>query len=164
MPRRDAEDIAIKISVANRGPEAATLHVLPTLWFRNTWMWSDAGAKPKAKGQQWKGFGTITAQLTDPLFQESLADYTLYCEGDAPLLFTENESNNKRLFGTENCSPYVKDAFHNAVVHGQADAVNPAMEGTKAAAHYTLEVGAGETKTVRLRLVRTEASTGAEAV
>jgi hypothetical protein len=157
--KKGAEDISIKISVANRGPEAAALHVLPTLWFRNTWMWSEAGPKPKAKGQKGKEFGIITAQLTDPLFQESLADYTLYCEGDAALLFTENESNNKRLFGTENSSPYVKDAFHNVVVHGQADAVNPAMEGTKAAAHYTLNIGAGETKIVRLRLARTENST-----
>ena len=149
-----AEDMGIKISVANRGPEAATLHLLPTVWYRNTWMWSDAGSKPKLKGQQRNGFSVISTHHTDPLFLESLADCRLYCEGDAPLLFTENESNNAKLFGTANSSPYVKDGFHNFVIHGQKDAVNPAMEGTKAAPHYTLKVGPGETKVVRLRLVR----------
>jgi len=149
-----AEDLAIKISVSNRGPEAATLHLLPTLWFRNTWMWSDPGSKPILKGVQRNGFSAISAHHTDPIFQESLADYSLYCEGDAPLLFTENESNNERLFGTKNSSPYVKDAFHNFLIHGQKDAVNPAMTGTKAAPHYVLSIGAGETKVVRLRLAR----------
>jgi hypothetical protein len=151
-----AEDIAIKISVANRGPDAATLHLLPTLWFRNTWTWSESGPKPKARGEVMKGFSMIAAQLTDPLFQESLADYTLYCEGDAPLLFTENETNNERVYKTKNESPYVKDAFHEFVIHGKKDAVNPALEGTKAAPHYTLNVPAGGTSVVRLRLVRSE--------
>src|SRR5580700_12077715 len=100
-----AESLEIKISVANRGPEAATLHLLPTLWFRNTWMWSDAGSKPMLKGTKENGFSVISAHHTDPLFQESLVDYGLYCEGDAPLLFTENESNNEKLFGTKNASP-----------------------------------------------------------
>jgi hypothetical protein len=152
-----AEDLAIKISVTNRGPEAATLHLLPTIWFRNTWMWLDAGSKPSLNGEQKKGFGVISAHHTDPIFQESLADYSLYCEGDAPLLFTENESNNEKLFGTKNASPYVKDAFHNLLIHGQKEAVNPALEGTKAAPHYVLTVGPGETKVVRLRLARTDA-------
>ncbi len=146
------DDLEIKISVINRGPEAATLHLLPTLWFRNTWMWSDAGNKPVLKGTKKKGFGVISAHHTDPLFQESLADYNLYCEGDAELLFTENESNNERLFGTKNASPYVKDAFHRLLVQGKKEAVNPAMEGTKAAAYYTLNVAAGKTEVVRLRL------------
>jgi hypothetical protein len=149
-----AEDMGIKISVANRGPEAATLHLLPTVWYRNTWMWSDAGSKPTLKGQQRKEFSVISTHHTDPIFLESLADCRLYCEGDAPLLFTENESNNAKLFGTANASPYVKDGFHNFVIHGQKDAVNPAMEGTKAAPYYKLNVGPGETKVVRLRLVR----------
>jgi hypothetical protein len=157
--KADAEDLGIKISVTNRGPEAATLHLLPTLWFRNTWMWSNAGSKPGLKGQKGNGFSAITARLTDPIFRESLADYCLYCEGDAPLLFTENESNNVRLFGTQNASPYVKDAFHEFVVHGKANAVNPKLEGTKAAPHYVLNVGAGETKIVRLRMVRASETT-----
>ena len=151
-----AEDIEIKISVINRGPEAATLHLLPTLWFRNTWMWSDSGNKPVLKGTKKKGFGVITAHHTDPLFQESLPDYALYCEGDASLLFTENESNNERLFGTNNATPYVKDAFHTLLVQGNKEAVNPSMEGTKAAAYYTLNVAAGKTEVVRLRLGRVE--------
>ncbi len=124
---------------------------------RNTWMWSDAGSKPTLNGEQKKGFGVISAHHTDPIFHESLADYSLYCEGDAPLLFTENESNNEKLFGTKSASPYVKDAFHNLLIHGQKEAVNPALEGTKAAPHYVLTVGPGETKAVRLRLVRTDA-------
>src|SRR5262249_22843872 len=151
-----AEDISIKISAVNRGPDAATLHLLPTLWFRNTWQWSHAGPKPQLKGQAAKGFSMITAELTDPLFQESLADYTLYCEGEAPLLFTENESNNERLFKEKNASPYVKDAFHELLIHGKTDAVNPALGGTKAAAHYTLDVPGHHTSVVRLRLVRAE--------
>jgi hypothetical protein len=151
-----AEDIEIKISVSNRGPEAATLHLLPTLWFRNTWMWSDAGKKPVLNGTQKKGLSVISAHHTDPLFQESLADYNLYCEGDPSLLFTENDSNNEKLFGTKNASPYVKDAFHTLLVQGRKEAVNPDMEGTKAAAYYTLNVGAGKTEVVRLRLGRAE--------
>jgi hypothetical protein len=149
-----AESMEIKISVSNRGPEAATIHVLPTIWFRNTWMWSDAGSKPVLKGQKKEGFSVISAHHTDPIFQESLADYSLYCEGDAPLLFTENESNNVRLFGTQNGSPYVKDAFHALLVEGKKEAVNPALEGTKAAPHYMLNVGAGKTEVVRLHLGR----------
>src|SRR4029077_5505148 len=103
--------IEIKISVINRGPEAATLHLLPTLWFRNTWWWSCAADKHVLTGTEKKGLSVISAHHTDPLFQESLADYNLYCDGDPSLLFTENESNNERLFGTKNGSPYVKDAF-----------------------------------------------------
>ena len=156
--KADAENIEIKISVSNRGPETATLHVLPTLWFRNTWMWSDAGSKPKLNGRREPGYGVISAHHTDPLFQESLADYALYCEGDVPLLFTENESNNQKLFGTNNASPYVKDAFHTFLVQGKNEAVNPSMEGTKAAPHYTLNVAAGTTEVVRLHLGRIAAS------
>jgi hypothetical protein len=147
-------DMGVKISVTNRGPEAATLHLLPTFWFRNTWMWSDAGSKPEMKGEKADGFSVITARLTDQIFKESLSDCCLYCEGEAPLLFTENESNNVKLFGTQNASPYVKDAFHEYLVHGKTDAVNPKLEGTKAAPHYVLNIGAGETKVVRLRIAR----------
>ncbi|WP_216850446.1 glucosidase [Granulicella sp. L46] len=157
--KADAENIEIKISVSNRGPEAANLHVLPTVWFRNTWMWSDAGSKPKLKGTTQPGVGMISAHHSDPLFQESLADYALYCEGNVPLLFTENESNNQKLFGTNNASPYVKDAFHTFIVNGNKEAVNPAMEGTKAAAHYTLNVAAGKTEVVRLHLGRLASQT-----
>jgi hypothetical protein len=156
--KADAENIHIKISISNRGTETASLHVLPTLWFRNTWMWTDAGTKPMLKGTRQAGYGVISAHHTDPLFRESLADYAMYCEGDAPLLFTENENNNQKLFGTNNASPYVKDAFHTFLVQGKTEAVNPAMEGTKAAPHYTLNIAAGKTEVVRLHLGRVAAN------
>jgi hypothetical protein len=145
--KQTAEDILIKISLCNRGPGAATIHVLPTLWFRNTWAWWPGTLKPSLK--------QITAKNGSPVALAShtqLGDRYLYCEGSVPLLFTDNETNNERIFGTPNPSPYVKDGFHNYVVQGKSDAVNPQHVGTKAAAHYRIHVGAGETSTIRLRL------------
>jgi hypothetical protein len=137
------EDILIRVTVHNRGPEAAELHVLPTLWFRNTWSWGDAHAKPSL----WRtGEGAIMAS------HPTLVDYTLKCDGNPELLFTENESNASRLWGQPNPSPYVKDAFHEFVIHGNKDAVNPGNTGTKSAAHYVLQIPAGGHKAVRLRL------------
>ena len=147
------EDVLIKITVCNRGPAAAILHVLPTLWFRNTWSWAEGGPKPVLKKVGTEGHAVVHARHTDPLFKESLKDYLLYCEGDVPLLFTENETNNARLFATTNASPYVKDGINNFIVHGGTSAVNPAQEGTKAAAHYQISVGNGEAQTIRLRLM-----------
>src|SRR5271169_1687074 len=134
------EDLGIRISVANRGADAAALHLLPTLWFRNTWTWSDGGAKPVMEGQQQEGVNVISAHHTDPLFQDLIADYNLYCEGEASLLFTENETNNAKLFGGQNASAYVKDGINDFVVGGKSDAVNPANQGTKASPHYILNV------------------------
>lgn len=151
------EDLYIKISVANRGPDAATLHLLPTLWFRNTWTWSESGSKPTLKGEQKPSCSVISAHHTDALFQESLADYKLYCDEKVPLLFTENETNNARLFDGQNASPYVKDGINDFVVNGKSQAVNSASEGTKACPHYILAIGAGETRVVRLRLARSVA-------
>ncbi len=148
------EDVLVRITVCNRGPEAANLQVLPTLWFRNTWSWADGGTKPWLKAARAPGRTVIHAHHTDPLFQESLDDYYLYCDGDAKLLFTENDSNNVRLFGGENASPYVKDAFHRYLVDGETTAVNPAREGTKAAAYVTLHVDTGASRVVQLRLTR----------
>lgn len=148
------EDVLIRVSVCNRGPEAAALHVLPTLWFRNTWSSSGGGTKPALQKAPLAGHAVIHAHHTDPLFQESLADYFLYCDADVPLLFTENETNNARLFGSANASPWVKDGINNYVVNGEAVAVNPAQAGTKAAAHYQATVGAGETRIFHLRLTR----------
>ena len=139
----DPEDLLIKISVHNRGPEAAKLHVLPTLWYRNTWSWTAGAPKP------------ALAQVSADKIRAShpqLGEYTLQCEGPQALLFTENESNAARLWGQSNSSAYVKDAFHQFVVAGQQEAVNPAKTGTKAAAHYILDVPAGGSKVVRLRL------------
>ena len=156
------EDVLIEITVCNRGPAAAILHVLPTLWFRNTWSWTGGGSKPVLKQVASKGHAVVHAHHTDPLFQEFLEDYLLYCEGEVPLLFTENETNNGRLFASANASPYVKDGINNLIVHGDAPAVNPAQEGTKAAAHYQISVGNGEAQTIRLRLMRETAKAPAK--
>jgi len=139
----DPEDVLIKISVHNRGPEAAKLHVLPTLWFRNTWTWNEGEPKPMLDQ-----VATDKIRARHPL----LGEYTLQFEGARDLHFTENESNATRLWGQPNPSPYVKDAFHEFVVAGNRDAVNPANTGTKAAGHYELDVPAGGSKVVRLRL------------
>jgi hypothetical protein len=149
------EDLLIQVTIYNRGPEAAPLHVLPALWFRNTWSWPDGGSKPVLRLVEGTGHSVIHAHHTDPLFQESLDDYYLYCQGTVPLVFTENETNTARVFGTPNQSPYVKDGIHNYIVHGQQDAVNPARLGTKASPHYQLTVDAGGTQVIRLRLTRT---------
>ena len=146
------EDLLIKINISNRGSEAAVLHVLPTLWFRNTWSWSDGGTKPLVRVLEADGRTVLYAHHTDPLFQESLKDYYLHCEGTVPLLLTENETNNARLFGTANGSPYVKDGINDYIVNGKSDSVNPAGVGTKAAAHFDLSVPGGATRTIRLRL------------
>ncbi len=136
------DDILIKITAHNRGPEAARLHLLPTLWFRNTWSWQDGTPKPSVR----EAGGAILASHPE------LGDYGLHCDGAPELLFTENESNVERLWGQPNASPWVKDAFHQYVVSGNGEAVNPAKTGTKAAARYILDVPAGGSSTVRLRL------------
>jgi len=150
--KASADDILIQIKVCNRGAEAASLHLLPTLWFRNTWSWKDGGSKPILQKYEGAGYSVLHAYHTNPLFKEKLGDYYLFCDQVVPLLFTENETNNERLFGTDNDSPYVKDAIHRYVVHGQTEAVNPAAMGTKVASHYQVTVEAGGTRVVRLRL------------
>jgi hypothetical protein len=142
------EDILIRISAANRGGETAKLHLLPTLWYRNTWSWSNGTGKPLLKNA-----GSRSGAVVLSASHADLGNYELRCEGAPTLLFTDNETNNKRLFGTDNPSRYVKDAFHEYLIHQQRDAVNAAGTGTKAAAHYELEVPAGQTAIVRLRLV-----------
>jgi Mannosylglycerate hydrolase MGH1-like glycoside hydrolase domain len=153
------EDLLIKISINNRGPDSASLRLLPTLWFRNTWSWVSGAAKPVLRQvMDQTGVSAIEAHHTDPLFQKALSDYRMYCEGDVPLLFTENETNHERLSGTSNASRYVKDGFHNFVVHGDKNAINPEAIGTKASADYYLAVAPSEAKTVRLRLKRADSS------
>ncbi len=145
--KQSPEDILIQISVANRGPDSATLHVLPTLWFRNNWTWWPETQKPSLKQISGpNGLAAVAASCAD------LGTRYLYCEEDVPLLFTENETNNQRIFGTANASAYVKDGINNYVVNGSADAVNPENIGTKSAAHYELHVAAGQKVTIRLRL------------
>ena len=145
--KESPEDVLIRITVHNRGPEAARLRVLPTLWFRNTWSWGDDDRKPSLREV---GPGAIQAS------HQELGEYWLHCDGAPELLFTENESNAQRLWGQPNASPYVKDAFHQYIISGHSEAVNPAKTGTKAAAHYTLDVPGGGSKTVRLRLATAE--------
>jgi len=145
--KQTPEDLLIQFSVINRGPDPATLDVLPSLWFRNTWTWWPGTARPSLKQVPVKkGVQAITAS------HAKLGERYLYCEGDVQLLFTENETNNKRIFGTDNASPYVKDGINNYVVQGSHDAVNPEKTGTKCAAHYHLNLGAGKTATICLRL------------
>jgi len=141
------EDILIQISAVNRGPDPAQLHVLPQLWFRNTWWLESVTPAPElSKGVEPETGRAIHAK------HPGLGERSLYCAGAPELLFTENETNRIRLFGEENTTPYVKDAFHEYVVGGNAGAVNPANTGTKSAAHYALTLQPGETQVIRLRL------------
>jgi hypothetical protein len=142
--KADAEDILIRVRVTNRGPDAARLDVLPTIWFRNVWGWSPGAPKPELR----RGAGAVpTIELDDPTYGRRW----LFCHGAASLLFTDNETNRERLFGSPNPTPYVKDAFHRLVVNGERAAVNPAERGTKAAAWYALDLAPGETSEIRLR-------------
>jgi Mannosylglycerate hydrolase MGH1-like glycoside hydrolase domain len=146
------EDVLIRITAANRGPDLATLHLLPTLWFRNTWSWGYDDRRP-----------TLTAVPPDAgravqAHHHALGDYVLACENADDLLFTDNETNAERLFGSANQTPYVKDAFHARVVGGTRAAVNPERRGTKAAAWYERAIAAGGSAVIRLRLGRHPAS------
>ncbi|MFD0420012.1 glucosidase [Streptomyces sp. NPDC127108] len=141
------DDVAVRITVDNRGPDEATVHVLPTLWFRNTWSWTEGAEKPRMSAVDGP-LGTATIRAEHP----ELGGYDLRVGVPAPLMFTENETNDERLFGSPNASPYVKDGIGRAVVDGDETAVNPALEGTKAAAHHTLTIPAGGSETLRLRL------------
>ena len=150
------EDILIQITAANRGKEAADLHVLPTLWFRNNWADWHAKPAPKPSLKQMSGSSGVSAVEAKHIL---LGEYVLYCEGDVPLLFTENDTNNERLFPQyPNASPYVKDGINNYVIHGQKGAVNPNRTGTKVSPHYRFTIAPGGTATVKLRLVQQAAS------
>jgi hypothetical protein len=148
-----ADDILVKITAVNRGPDAADLHLLPTLWFRNDWSaWiaesNRAARKPNLR-QAEAPAGVSAVSVAHPV----LGEFVLSCEGDVRLLFTENETNHERLFpGQTNESAHVKDGINDYVVHGRQDAVNPGRQGTKVAAHYKLAVGAGQTEVIRVRL------------
>src|SRR5215472_1195533 len=140
-------DLLIEISVCNRGPDESVIHVLPTLWFRNLWTWWPEEPKPSlTDASNRTGFSTIAAS------NALLGDYFLYCEGQPHLLFTENETNNQRLFGTANPTPYVKDGINDCVVADRQNAVNPNNTGAKVAAHFRLRIGARASAVIRLRL------------
>jgi hypothetical protein len=145
--KADATDILIRISATNRSLYPAPLHMLPTLWFKNDWSWTGEASKPRI---------SVERDDEDALVLKAahrvLAPYWLHCEVPHEVVFTENETNVARLFNAKNAQPYVKDAFHEYLVNGKQDAVNPARVGSKAAVHYAFPVGAGETVVVRLRL------------
>src|SRR6516164_1359051 len=145
--KNSPNDILIRITIWNRGPEPAKLHLMPTLWFRNTWSWGpifdEFTAKPSLA---LKRDGLVEAEHGE------LGEYQFAYEKAGEPLFTENETNAMRLFGVQNSSPYVKDAFHEYIVHARKDAVNPNRTGTKFSPCYALEVDAGGSETIRLRL------------
>jgi hypothetical protein len=152
------DDILIRLSATNRGPELAILHLLPTLWFRNEWSWGSFGERVRPvlravaaddSDQSACPYGLVHAT------HDRLGDYWFACAGAPALLFTENESNSQRLWGVPNGTPYVKDGINEAVVHRHAEAINGDEVGTKVAAHYTVAIPSGETETVMLRLSTT---------
>ena len=151
--KADVDDILVRITVSNRGPEAARLHVLPTVWFRNTWSWGRGNAKPCMRRCS---SAPAVIELNEPHYGKRWMVF----EGAPDLLFTENETNTQRVFATQNGSPWVKDAINDYVVQGTTSAVNPAQNGTKAAANYVLDIAAGESVSVRARLTKNTNASG----
>ena len=140
-------DIAIAIEAFNRGPDPATLHLLPTIWYRNVWSWGQGARRPRLWAAEAPAGRWVVA-----LDQDYYGKLWLHGEGSPELLFTENETNLERLYGVENDSRFVKDAFHDYVIGGKKEAVNPDRRGSKAAAHYVLSLPAGGRARLRLRL------------
>jgi hypothetical protein len=138
----DVEDILIRFTITNRGPESARLRLLPTVWFRNTWSWGAPEERPDLRQPD------AAIEIEHP----ALGVRWLYYEGSPEVLFTENESNNRRLWGTKNAYPVVKDGINDYIVNNDKTAVSATPMGTKAAVHYRLEIAAGESATIRLRL------------
>jgi hypothetical protein len=141
------DDILIRISATNRGPQAAPLQLLPTLWFKNDWTWKPGSAKPRIALE--RGRADVVALAAT---HRKLGSWWLYCENPDEVLFTDNETNAQRLHGTPNASPYVKDGINDCIVAGKRDAVNPHQLGTKASPRYALSIGGGDTAVARLRL------------
>src|SRR5467141_3724576 len=149
------DDILIRITASNRGPEAAELHLLPTLWFRNTWSWEPGQTPPRLRvGEPGHDYVVVVAE------HPSLGRRWLFCAGTPALLFTENNSNRWRLYGVPNETLYMKDGINDHIVHGQQEAINPAQVGTKVAAHYHLTLAAGGSHTVLLRLREAQPRSG----
>jgi hypothetical protein len=158
--KADTDDLCIRLTAANRGPDAAVLHLLPTLWFRNTWSWGcrheGCGLKPALAA-----VSDTRVQCDHDTLGRMFLDVEALADGPAPLLFTENENNAAVLYGSVNPSPYVKDGIGDCVVAGKPVAVNPARKGTKCAPHFVLTLGPGEERSVRLRLRPANAAAGA---
>jgi len=150
--KADVEDILIRITATNFGPEDATLNLLPTIWFRNTWSWDREVPKPNLKLVQTEPAVGDLARSAIELNEPELGRRWFQYEGEPEVLFTENETNAERVFNATNTSPYVKDGINNYVVNGVREAVNPKAEGTKAAANYSLTIKSGQSASIRLRL------------
>jgi len=148
--KRDPEDILCRITVTNRGAQPHALHVLPTLWFRNDWSWKPSVKRPELKLEGRRPWGSLVTAS-----HPKIGEYYYYTEAEDELLFTENETNNERLFGSPNPAPWVKDAINQYLVHGDAAAVNRAEFGTKVASHHAFALAPGEARAVRVRLSRT---------
>jgi len=145
------EDILIQITVWNRGPEPAPIHVLPSLWFRNMWSWWADRERPSLEqGISQEGIPFVAAR------HAQLGEYRWHPDRKVPILFTENETNNERIFNRPNATPFVKDGINNCVVERAEHAVNPESKGTKCAAHYDLQVPPAQSETIRLRLCRSQ--------
>jgi len=149
--KNSPEDLLIQITVWNRGPQTASLHVLPQWWFRNNWSWQVGTARPSLKAAN--APRGLSAVETD---HAELGLYRIYFDQEVPLLFTENETNDQRIFGRPNSTPYVKDAFHQCIIHKQQGAVNPDRNGTKMAAHYEVTIPANDKSVIRMRLVEAD--------
>ena len=144
--KANAHDVLIRVNARNCGPEAAPLHLLPTIWFRNTWSWGRDQAKPSLRKTGGDGHVAIIT-ASHPI----LGDYNLICDSLDDLFFTENESNAERLWGIQNAKPFVKDSINDCVVNGKIDIVNSAQFGTKVAAHYKFNIPAAALRRDRRR-------------
>ncbi len=159
VAKRSPEDILWRITVTNHGPQPAPIHILPTVWFRNIWGWENNRENPLTKPE-------ITADGTSLLIRhESLGEFRFFADSPGsrrknPWLFTENVTNEQTVFGKANPTPYVKDAFHRYLIHGEKSAISPTPSGTKAAAHFQFMVPAGKSITVRCRLHATNEANG----
>jgi hypothetical protein len=159
------EDIGIRVTICNRGPENAMLDVLPTIWFRNTWSWQKGSARPSLSLEG--DFVHLDHRGLESDMVEDLGQYRFHAatasDGTTPgWLFTENDTNHEKLFATQNLSAYTKDAFHRYVVQGQVEAVNPSQTGTKAAAHYRLSIPANGQVVLNLRICQAAAPQNVE--
>ena len=148
--KQDVDDVLVRATVINRGPGTATLHLLPTVWFRNTWSWGYGTPRPEMRRDDANHIA---------IREQSLGDFRLWLEERPPMLFTENESNSERLWGKPSGERHYKDAFHNYIIHGNREAVNPDETGTKACAWYQFELGPGEYKILKFRLFSGQTST-----
>ncbi|HYK85200.1 MAG TPA: hypothetical protein VEV19_07535 [Ktedonobacteraceae bacterium] len=150
------EDMLIRFTIINRGPDVATLDLLPTLWFRNTWSWTFNAPRPVlhryTSAHATQNYCVIQTDPGESKLSSFDGPRWLYCEGQPNLLFTENETNTERLYGVPNAKPYVKDSINDYIVHGKQTAINSAEQGTKVAVQYHLTLASGETKQVQLRL------------